>query len=603
METTYNYVIIGGGTAGLVLANRLSEDRAITVAVLEAGVDTTADPRTVVPALFNSALTGELDWNLATVPQSRLDGRRIGHHQGKALGGSSAINLQALVPFSANDVDAWESLVGNEGWNYASLSGYRDKAISVDLPDAKTSSALNLSWASQWAAETAGPVQSSWVDVPENPILQAWNSAFESLGYPLTASPFSGKSTGSFTAPSTVEATSKTRSYAASAYYLPAADRENLHVITKALVSKINLEDRGGNQTATGVTYTREGSTETILANKEIILSAGAFDSPKVLELSGIGDPEVLKAAGVDTIVENKYVGSNLQDHIQVPMSFEVVDGFPTGDDILRGDPEAIAVAQAQYAETQSGPFANPGVTNFAYLPTVDFENNATEKSRALAELRTAELVHPLDAARKQLLEDLLERGDEGTGQYFLFTAQSYKAGRDTTHGLVPEPQAGSFITPCVGLSHPLSTGTVHISSSDVNIPPTIDHNYLSHPLDLELHSRHARYLETIAEAPPLVAFLKPNGARNDPLAFVGGSLVKAKRYAKAASGSNWHSVGTVAMAPREKGGVVDSSLRVYGVSNLRVVDASVFPLVPQSNTQSLVYAVAERAADLIKKG
>jgi choline dehydrogenase-like flavoprotein len=173
-------------------------------------------------------------------------------------------------------------------------------------------------------------------------------------------------------------------------------------------------------------------------------------------------------------------------------------------------------------------------------------------------------------------------------------------AGEDTTQGIVPRPQAGSFITLIVGLSHPLSTGTVHITSSNASVPPTIDHKYLSNPIDLDLHSRHVRYIETIAQANPLASFLKQNGRRNDPLAFINGSLDKAKAYAKAASSTNWHSVGTVAMAPKEKGGVVDARLKVYGVGGLRVVDASVFPLIPQSNTQSLVYAVAERAADLI---
>jgi choline dehydrogenase-like flavoprotein len=132
---------------------------------------------------------------------------------------------------------------------------------------------------------------------------------------------------------------------------------------------------------------------------------------------------------------------------------------------------------------------------------------------------------------------------------------------------------------------------------------PTVDHNYLSNPIDLELHARHVRYIETIAQTSPYKSLLKPDGRRNDPLSYFNGSLEKAKAYVKATSDTNYHSVGTLAMAPKEMGGVVDGEFRVHGVDQLRVVDASVFPVIPQSNTQSLVYVVAERAADLIKHG
>ncbi|KAF1951061.1 glucose-methanol-choline oxidoreductase [Byssothecium circinans] len=601
-EPFYDYIIIGGGTAGLVLANRLPENSTTTIAVLEAGDNATADPRTAVPALFTSALGSELDWNFATVPQDGLNGRLIGHNQGKALGGSSAINAQALVPFSAADIDVWESLVGDEGWNFETLSPYLQKAFNVTLPDAATATQLNASWVTTWATKAEGPVKSSFVDVKENPIPKAWIDTFDALGYPLSDSPFSRTSTGPYIAPSTVESSSKTRSYAATAYYLPAAGRNNLKVVTRATVSKIILDNRGGVQTATGVTYMK-GGVATMLKAKEVILSAGALNSPKLLELSGIGDPDVLKAAGVPLLVENKYVGTNLQDHVQCAISFEAIDGFPTGDDLLRGDSEAIATAQKQYAESQSGPFATSGLTQFSYLPTVDFASDKEALSNLLTDLKTIKTSHPLDAVRIQHLSNQLAEGNEGTAQYFLFLAQSAVAGEDTTHGIVPHPRAGNFITPVVGLSHPLSTGTVHISSSDPNGPPTIDHKYLSNSVDLDLHARHVRFIEKIAQGGPLASFLKPNGRRNDPLAFIDGNLDKAKAYVKAASTTNWHSVGTLAMAPKEMGGVVDVDFKVHDVSGLRVVDASVFPLVPQSNTQSLVYAVAERASDIIKKG
>jgi choline dehydrogenase-like flavoprotein len=312
--------------------------------------------------------------------------------------------------------------------------------------------------------------------VKENPITKAWIDTFAALGHPLNASPFSGRSTGPYIAPSTVAFSSKTRSSAATAYYQPAVSRTNLEVVTGATVSNIVLEKRRNVQIATGVIYTTGGDTKTLQAKREVILSAGALNSPKILELSGIGDPDVLKAAGVPLLVENKYVGTNLQDHVLCSISFEAIDGFPTCDDLLRGDAEAITIAQQQYAECQSGPFATSGLTDFSYLPTVDFKSDIGALSDILNDPKSAQPSHSLDVARIQHLSDLLVEGVEGTGQYFLFLAQSAAAGEDTTHGVVPNPQAGNFITPVVALSHPLSTGTVHISSSNISAPPVIDH-------------------------------------------------------------------------------------------------------------------------------
>lgn len=365
----------------------------------------------------------------------------------------------------------------------------------------------------------------------------------------------------------------------------------------------IILEDQKGGQTATGIQYIRDGIEHTLETRKEVIICAGALNSPKVLELSGIGDPAVLKNAGVPLLVDNKFVGTNLQDHILSGISFEAIDGLLTSDDFLRGDAEAITAAQKQYTENQAGPFASSGLTQFAYLPTMDFKHDKEALSRILKSLENSQTSHPLDAVRAQHLSKLLTEGQEGTAQYFLLLAQYQKAGDNSTDGFVPNPQPGKFISTLVGLSHPMSTGSVHISSSDYSQSPTVDHNYLSNPIDLELHARHVRYIEEIAQASPLKSLLKPDGRRNDPLSYLDGSLEKAMAYVKATSDTNYHSVGTLAMAPKEKGGVVDGSFRVYDVGQLRVVDASVFPIIPQSNTQSLVYVIAERAADLIKRG
>lgn len=535
--------------------------------------------------------------------QEGLNGRKIGHNQGKLLGGSSAINAQAIIPPSISDLQAWED-IGNPGWG-RNLSKELKKSFTLDLPDDETVHHLHAKWASNSMKDFQGPVKASFSDSKENPISKAWVEAFETLGHTLSADPFCGVSTGPYNAPSSIDHSTKTRSHASIAYYAPVSKRTNLTVFLEATVEKIILQDAitgSGDPRACGVLFNQDGQHRTLKATKEVILSAGVFNSPKLLELSGIGDPAVLRAHDIEVKVANHYVGTNLQDHILTGISFEVRDGVFTGDALMRREPEVLKWATDLYQSSKTGPFCTSGLTTFSYLPTVDYVSDKDAKAEALAFLDTLALNHPLDGPRIARLRTLLERGDEATTQYSVFPAQSSEAGIDTTNGLHFELQPGNFITLVAALSHPLSTGTTHIRSNKHDDPPKIDHKYLNNNLDLELHARHVRYLETIAEAPPVASLLKPNGKRNDAKAFLGGDLDRAEEFVKAASTTNWHSCGTCAMAPKDKGGVVDHELKVYGVEGLRVIDASIFPIIPQSNLQTLVYAIAERASDIIRR-
>ncbi|KAL5383688.1 hypothetical protein DPSP01_005793 [Paraphaeosphaeria sporulosa] len=581
----FDYVIVGAGTSGLVLPSRLSEDPSITVAVIEAGGNAENDPRVAMLGLFTSAVGSELDWGFEGTPQSALNGRRISQAQGKLLGGSGSINAQALISFSKFDIDSWEEL-GNIGWNWDSLSPYLKKAFTIDLPDEQTVEHLGIEWAEQLADTYHGPVNASFVDVKENPVGKAWLDAFEHLGFSLSGNPFGGRSTGAYNGASTINAATKSRSSASSAYYnhLPERDNRTPHPAVK------------------GINVLRSGTSSTLHARKEVILSSGVFNTPKLLELSGIGDAELLEKLGIDVLVDNPNVGRNLQDHILCSINFEAQDGIPTGDDLTRGDPAALQSAMEMYQKYQAGPFATPGITSFGYLPPVEFKKEPQAFAAALETLNESVAGEStMDAARRTHVRSINKTETEGTSQYFLFMAQAGPAGKDTVGSFSIEPQPGNYISLVSALSHPLSAGTTHIASADVNEKPIIDHRYLQYPLDLEFHARHVQYLETVAATEPFASLLKSNGRRNDPQAFVGGDLEKTKTYVRNISTTNWHSCGTCAMAPRDKGGVVDAELRVFGVDGLRIVDASVFPFIPQSNLQSLVYAVAERAGDMIK--
>lgn len=515
------------------------------------------------------------------------------------------MNAQAIIPPSTSDIDGWEQL-GNEGWNWKTLEPYIKKPFSVTKADQETADHLSLSWADKLGEGSEGPLKASFPGVKEDPIGKAWVETFTNLGFPLTDTPFSGTSTGPFNVAATVDPVTKTRSYSYTAYYKPVADRPNLHVLTETEVEKVVLEQQSGGLVATGIQFLRDGDATTISAKKEVIVSAGALNSPKVLELSGIGDPKVLEPLGIDVKVPNEFVGTNLQDHIMTPISYEAAEGVKTLDGVVRGEPAALGAVMQEY-QAGKGPLCSSGVTSIAYLPTADFKKSPEKRDEFLkwAESQISNS-HPLDSARFAVLRRVLESGNQGTAQFFILPAQIGYADNDTTPDAKVEHLPENFLSPLVALSHPLSTGTVHISSRDPSVKATANHNYFSNPVDIKLHARHVRYLEKLAATAPLSNFIKPDGKRNHPAAFIGDDLEKAEKYAAIASSTNWHSSGTCAMAPKEKGGVVNAKLQVYDgqggiVKGLRVCDASVFPIIPQSNTMILTYAVAERLADLIK--
>lgn len=447
-------------------------------------------------------------------------------------------------------------------------------------------------------------------NVKDNMLAKAWVDTFKSLGYGVTGDPFSGKVTGGFVSAISVDPESKERSYAASAYYAPAQNRLNLHVITDALVEKIILEhpddsavdnDDGIIYRAGFVQYAHEGQVKTAKVNKEVILCAGAFQSPQILELSGIGDRRLLESHGIKVLIDNPNVGENLQDHPFTAISYEVKDGITTAD-ILRQDPKAAEAAVAEYMSNKTGPMTSAALTSFAFMPIVDFLTPDDAGPAALKDLLDKHL-HDTPTDHHNFICSILQDPTETSGSFFM--APIY-ANLDTdpinpspTGQVIPE---GNYITLGASLLHPFSCGWTHISSPSAHSPPLINPAYFSHALDAELFAYHVLFLETIASTAPLASFLKPSGRRTPAVPTRLTSLDAAKEFLRQSTISNWHPTSSCSMLPREKGGVVDPRLRVYGTKNLRVVDASVMPIVPRGNPQSSVYAIAERAVDLIRE-
>ncbi|KAK5992328.1 Dehydrogenase [Cladobotryum mycophilum] len=595
---SYDYIIVGGGTAGLVLAARLTEDATIRVLVLEAGEDQTSDPRTSVPAMWPE-LFNECGVKLRTVPQ-------LVFAQPLILGGCSAINALAFTLTSKASVDAWAKL-GNPGWEFESFS----KSFS---------NAYTLTSSSGVEAVGNGPLQLSYPPESNSPWPNIWKESLENLGYPSHGDPYSGLAYGVMTNADSINHTSKTRSYSANAYLEPIRDRENLILITQALVEKVLfIKDDRGRVMAEGVQYTKDGETKKVAA-KDVILTAGAINTPKILELSGVGDANLLEKLGIDVVIDNPNVGENLQNHPFTGLSFEVGDDEWTMDAILRRNPGAIGEAREAYGK-QAGPFASSGINNVAQLPLPGIQTAAGrhDAEKLIEEHITNSHIDPVTKATAafaeahgRFVQSVLRSPEEASAVYISFPGfSSY-----TSFGVREPPPAGTdkYFTVNLLLSHPLSRGSVHITSATPSSPElAIDPRHLTHPLDMEVLARHVCFVESIMATEPMAGHIKQGGKRNPaapppgalsspvPGEYSTTALEQAKDYLRRTVIGGNHFTGTCAMMRREIGGVVDPQLRVYGCDNLRVCDASIIPITPRANSQAAVYGVAEHAAIIIK--
>lgn len=408
-------------------------------------------------------------------------------HQGKALGGSSALNAHVFVPPAKGVIDSWETL-GNEGWNWNGLKTHLSKAYTTPTVDKATEKVLGIdSWARMNDA-AKGPIQTSFSGDISHPVREVWADSFKESGHFMPEDPFLNGSVGSFSCLATIDPVQNERSYSANAYYSPVKGRDNLQVLTNAHVEKVLTQKESEATKAIGVQFTQDGESKTVLAIKEVIIAAGVFQSPKILELSGIGNKQLLTKHGIDVVEHLPGVGENLQDHAIVYTGFKAVDDVATLDSLIRQEPEALQQAMQEYGATQSGPMSSCGVYSYAYLPVLEHASDEGRKAlKTLLDKSRPDSGSSAEDARAQAYYDAAERTlldqKEPSGAYVSALAQ-ITIPLDANAEKPPAALPGKFITIGSILSQPLSRGSVHVRSKDPSAQPIID------PLSVSSH-RH----------------------------------------------------------------------------------------------------------------
>ncbi|ETN42143.1 uncharacterized protein HMPREF1541_04084 [Cyphellophora europaea CBS 101466] len=611
-NTTFDYVVVGCGIAGLVVSNRLSEDSNTTVLCLDAGSLDNFEPLIQWPVFIGHQPPLFYEWGMATVPQIQLDGNSRPVPCGKGVGGGSLINGMLWNRGSQADFDSWEEL-GNPGWGWSDLLPYFRKSETF-TPQAYAGQ--DLSDADQidsWNPKVhgfRGPVQVSY---PEHlwPQSWAWFEALEELGIPKAEDPNDGSNGGGYFIPLNIHPTNQTRSDARRAYWDPVSNRTNFNLGINAQVTQVLFEPvgpayafrhatsnraefgsfrrqhpEGRSRRAFAVRFAFNSTSphQIVSARREIILAAGGLHTPHLLELSGVGDNLLLSSLGIQTIVDLPGVGNNLQDHALVHLNYAYQNASIASPATLFTNATYYAEAQSEYIASKTGPFTAKPSTAIGF-PSLSQITNATYSANANA-------LASLDNASSYLLPGIGDPVKAGVAAQLPFLLRALNKSSVPSHEILNDNSGGLDLS----LMRPLSRGTVHVSSPDPWSHPTINPNWLAHPLDFAIMREAMVFNHRLLQTPQL-AVLQPSFAQVP----VNASYSLLEAILRAGVGTEYHYSSTAAMLPRELGGVVDPNLTVYGTENLRVVDSSVFPIIPGAHLQAVVYGVAEKAADVIR--
>jgi choline dehydrogenase len=531
---TFDYVIVGAGTAGCVVANRLSADGVSRVLLIEAGG---TDRRMWIQLpigygrlLFNPAI----NWMYETESEPALNGRKSFWPRGKVIGGSGSINAMLHVRGQPHDFDDWEAM-GNPGWGYRDVLPFFRKSEDHDFGESEYHG-------------RGGPQHVTDIVGKAHPLCGLFIETSKALGFQYTTDFNGAESEG--VGIYQINTRKGLRASTANEYLRPALRRPNLTLRARAHATRLLFKERR----AVGVEYLQRGQRHEVAARNAVILCGGAINSPQLLQLSGIGDAEILRPLGIETLVDSKAVGRNLQDHLAV--SYFYKSTRPTLNDELYPLSGKIKVA-IRYLLTRTGPLSMSVNHGGGFVRS--------------------------------------DPGQRAPNLQLYFNAVSYtKTPLSERKLLNPDPFSAFLLS--FNSSRPTSRGFLRIKSRDPMVAPTIRPNYLSTDEDVAEARVGCRLLRKLAATPPLSEVIIEEIVPGAKVATDEDLLADFRARADTV----FHPVSTCMMGPDPRRAVVDARLRVHGVEGLRVIDSSVFPTVTSGNTNAPTVMVAEKGAALL---
>lgn len=565
----FDFIVVGGGTAGNIVAARLAENPKVSILVVEAGIGSSKDNEEIrTPGRAMDIRGSEYDWAYKTTMVKRDDYERIEkpNTRGKALGGSSSLNYFSWVPGSKGTFDLWEEYGGKE-WTWDPLVPYLRKSATYHDDEGLYPKELQK-------IGVDGPIPIAHASLmPEmKPFRELLTKAWTSTGEPMSENIFDGTMRG------LVHSVNSIYQGRRSGSFLAVAGKSNITILPEVHSKKLIIDQ--ADRTAKGVTVIASNGEElNFFASREVIVSQGVFESPKLLMLSGIGPAQELAKHNIPLLVDSPHVGQHLLDHPGVPFVLKIKDAYSMDSHVLRKGPKHDKLLSA-YSNGHQGAMGSPFLEMIGF-PRIDkYLEKSSEYRKAKADNGGKDPFCPYGQPHFEL--DFIPLFGSAFQWHF------------------PHPKSGSYMTVMVDLVRPVSEGgTVTLNSADPLEQANINLNYFNNDLDIIAMREGIRYTyDVLLHGDGFKDIVEAEYPWEMPL----DDDEAMKRTVLDRSQTSFHPCGTARIGKNIQQGAIDPSLKVYGVKNLRVIDASSIPVIPDCRIQNSVYMVAEKGADAIKR-